>query len=173
MTHISLFHTPGLFLAWGLKGGDLQPESLANRAADAGFKWVCQEFGDPNTEPNADVIARLRASCHARGIQFGIWEVTPRALDRLNAIKPNFWVLNVEDDYFDYGPLLSEFRATHPRLEAGVITNCGLNADPFIAHNVKAIPEAYTQDNPNATPQNMVNRCHEMGWKVAFPCLGC
>lgn len=175
MTETSFFSHPGVFLAWGCRsgfeiGGTI--EDVVARIADSGFKWIAQEIGDPVTEPTADELTRLRNACRVHGLYFGIWEVKPRTLDRLVAIRPNFWILNVESDHFDYGPLLRSFRVARPKLPAAVITNCDLDPAPFIAANVKAIPEAYEVDNPVATPENMVDRCRGLGWRVVFPCFG-
>lgn len=178
----SYFGRPGIFLAWGLdngenSGGDRTPEQFADLIAGAGFKWAAQEFGSPDgrPDPTADALTRFRARLHQLGINFGIWERSPRTLDHVHAQHPNFWILNVEDDYFDYAPLLALFRRDHPLLPAAVVTNCGLSARPFINHNVKAMPEAYgyvAGQDPNTTPANMVNRCRGMGWKVVFPTFG-
>jgi hypothetical protein len=167
------FAQPGIFLAWGLLGGE-DPKTLVDHVADAGFKWIAQEFGDPTTQPSAAEISALRAECHARGVYYGIWQNRPRDLSILTAQTPNFWILNVESDGYDYSALIQEFRNAHPLLPAAVITNGDpiINFKPFIAANIKAIPEAYQNQDPNTTPQNMVNLMKGFGYTYVFPALG-
>lgn len=177
------FREPGIFLAGGLdngqnNNGDWTPDSIADHIAAAGFKWAIQEFGSPDGRPDPTAAAwdEFRKRCYSHGILTGIWEVSPRSLDRVRALNPAIWVLDIEDDYFDYTTLLAEFRQLHPALPAGVSTNCGLNYKPFYAHNIKLMPQAYAYvpgQDPNTTPQNMVRRCREMGAKVVYPTYGC
>lgn len=168
----SVFSEPGLFFTDGLKSVLWQPENIIDQAADSGFKWVTQEIGDPATQPDDTVLDRMKGACRNRGLKWGIWEDKPRSLDNFNKYSPDLWILNVEDDYFDYGPLLRSFRLRNLLTPAGVVTNCGLNQKPFIRWNIKAMPEAYQQDPAHLTPATMVARCKQMGWRKVFPVLG-
>lgn len=169
----SLFYVAGLLGAQGLKNGVWTPVELAQKMADSGLNWFAQEIGDSNTQPSDELISEFRSECHNYGLHWGIWEVSPRSLDNYHKYKPNFWLLNVESDFWDgYGSLLADFREEHPLLPAGVVTNCDFDAKPFIKYNIKCIPEAYQNVNSNATPANMVFRAKQMGYKVVFPVLG-
>lgn len=174
------FAQPGIFLAWSLINGD-DPKALVDKCADTGFKWIAVEYGDPATQPTNDEVVALRAECHARGLYAGLWQNRPRDLASLSFYKnadgsawlPNFWILNVESDPFDYTQLLTSFRAAHPTLPAGVITNGDPNVNfaPFIAHDIKALPEAY-QNAGGGTPQAMVDLMKSRGYTYVFPVPG-
>jgi len=166
------FNQPGVWLGWGLRTGEWTGEEIAAKVAGAGFKWVCQEFGDPNTQPTPDEVAALRSACHTHGLYYGIWEVNPQNLDVLQAATPNFWGINLEHHDPIYATLLPEFRAIHPTLPACVITNDDFDPAPFIKANVRAVPEAYQNANPQATPAAMVQRTKGLGYTYVFPVLG-
>jgi len=166
-----VFRYPGMFFGWGIKSGDLDPVQAVNQCADAGFGWVAQEFGDSANEPSPDQITQMRATCHARGLHWAMWEVAPTSLERMLAVRPNMWILNVEAPG-DYDSLLADFRLRFPLLPAAVITNGDLDPRPFITRNIKIIPECYQQDDAGATPERMTALSREMGWRLSFPCLG-
>lgn len=168
----SLFHLPGLFLAWELKDG-ASPAALVDRAAACGFRWVVQEYGDPTTAPAASEVALLRQRCHMRGMLYGGWSVGVN-VPLLEQAAANFWVFNVETDETDYSIRIGRFRAAHPLYPLGVVTDCGIDARPFVAGNVKCLPECYAEDSDpeNHTPARMVARAHELGWREVFPVLG-
>jgi hypothetical protein len=167
VAHGQFFAQPGVFLAWGLRVGQWSAEQIAQKAVDAGFKWLALECPDEE-----DYVLELRQACGRHHLYFGIWEVTPTSLDVLERTKPNFWILNVESPGVQYETLLPEFRAKHPLLPAAVVTNGDFDTAPFIKANVKAIPEAYVVDNPQATPAAMVYRMRQQGYTYVFPCLG-
>lgn len=165
------FRNPGMFLSWELK--DNHPAALVNRIADAGFKWIVHQYGDPVYWPGQYAVEMARETCWKRGLYWGGWSVGVNQ-ELLEMNRPNFWVFNVETDYTDYSATLRSIRLRHPLLPLGVVTDCGLTPAPFIRYNVKCLPECYQQDpDPqNHTPERMVARAKELGWRVVFPVLG-
>lgn len=167
------FNLPGVFVDTGVVNntwGDA--EGLVSRCQASGVRWICLQVPDNDDQ----VIAAVREAMKGRGMYFGIWEWNPTSLDLLNHVKPNFWVLNVEDRIAgaNAAEILPEFRAQHPKLPAGIVTNCDFgDPKPWLAANIRGLPEAYQNDNPQATPLNMAYRMRKLGWHYVFPVLGC
>jgi hypothetical protein len=168
-----VFQTPGLFLSWGLGGGDWQPETIVAKAADAGFGWVARALQEPC---GPEVVQRLRAACKAHRLHYAAWMSQPLSLDAILADNPNMVLFNVEGPEPDAAQMLTAFRAKHPKLPAGLVTNfADLDAKPWLDHQVFCLPEAYTVDNAEATVPAQVARARQFGWPAnrIFPVLGC
>ena len=170
---MNVFQTPGLFLAWGLGGGDWSPETIVAKAADAGFGWIARALQEP-TDPA--VVQRLRAACTAHRLHYAAWMSQPLDLNAILADNPNMVLFNVEAPEPDAPKLLTAFRAKHPKLPAAIVTNfAGIVPKPWLRHDVYCLPEAYTVDDADATVPAQVARAVGYGWKAehVFPVLGC
>jgi hypothetical protein len=101
----------------------------------------------------------------------------PLNLDVILADNPNMVLFNVEQAEPDAGAMLAAFRAKHPTLPAGLVTNFfELDAKPWRNHRVFCLPEAYTVDNPEATvPAQVARARREFGWAAdhIYPVVGC
>jgi hypothetical protein len=170
---VNVFQTPGLFLAWGLRGGDWSPEAIVAKAAAAGFGWVARALQEP-TDPA--VVQQLRAACHAHRLHYAAWMSQPLSLDAILADDPNVVLFNVEQAEPDAEEMLAAFRAKHPKLPAGLVTNFfELDPKPWLSNDVFCLPEAYTVDDAEATVPAQVARALQLGWTAdrVFPVVGC
>lgn len=174
----SLFAEPGAFGAWGLANGQYAPAQLADLLKAHGFRWFCQQVGDPTVDPPDEKLAEMKAECHKRGLKYGVWEVDPKDASAIGHHKPDFYVANCEHRdprWAELVPLLVA-AAKPTKMPLGLVTNLDIDPKPWIAGNVKVLPEAYQMPepngNPNATCPNMVGQARRMGWKKVFPCVG-
>lgn len=185
----SPFFKPGGFLTGALEFGGVakDPLTAANLMADAGFGWIVDEHGDPGNERDPADVAIIRTRLHQRGVLYGGWQAASYnwhrpdliedTLAMIAAAQPDLWVFNIESvknasgGWQDFTLLCQAFRAAHKTMPAGIVCDTGIKARPFIAANIKAIPECFLGEQANLTPKQMVADFKAMGYTYVFPCL--
>ena len=152
------------------------PAQVAQFCADEGYEWAALEIDDKNFRPQT-WWPSFRDECHARGVLAGTWNteggniyMTPGDADfciaEIEGPGDCEGVLNVINGV-GAGPL--------PSCPKAIVTN--FNFDPARAHKLieagfYCLTEAYTNENPRATPDSMDRISKAYGWTVSQAVAG-
>ncbi len=170
-----LWSHPGMYVAWGLANGQFNAEQLAAHLEAMHYRWVTLEV----TPDNLAYAADLAAAAARHNLRYGIWEVpgdAASAVQHVHDYGASFYIANIEGP-FDAATFVPAFRAALPDVDAAVVTNFGgidgpADAAPWIQGGFAAQPEAYQNDNPNATPSRVAFAAQQRGWAHSYPVLG-
>jgi hypothetical protein len=163
------FEGAGLFSTWGMISGDLPIEELVSRSSAAGVSWVAAQFDDGDNLGN---LPELRQLLHAHAISFGLWDAAPDPyrLQRAVGFGPDFWIAQSEGNPVDWRNLVGGIPHT---MQRGVVTNfSGLDDACLTSAGFCCLPECYLPENPNASPEGMIEEAKRRGYKTVVPCLG-
>ena len=168
-----LWSKPGMFVAWGLENKSLTPKELIEKLGKSGFKWIALQ----NTPENLKYALLIKSIASLWDIKVGIWEVPTTASVAYQAIldfDADFYIANIEENcdlnfpielnelFFEYKAIVTNF---------GGISTSEL-ARPWINAGFVCLPEAYVNDNSQATPINQSFEAWRLGWRNIYPVLG-
>ncbi len=186
-----IWNYPFGLIAWGLSNKTWGARDFARHYHDAyNVRGFCLQVPQPRLAglvPQETQIADLRQVLREiTGCYFGVWislddwdEET--ALAQVALTRPNFLVVNAEGPRAaeQAGSFLRRFRAGHPALPLGVVTNFGgmesaERAQVWRDFGAVCLPEAYQDYQSNLTPVEMVFQGIQHGWaeRDVFPVLG-
>lgn len=176
---------PGLFIAWGLYNGGRtfpgsEPHTIAQKAADAGFKWVALQW---EPQGNRERAAGLREELKKRGLDFVVWEAYPSVGSgntAVNAWNADAYIAQAEEPQ-PWSGIVATYTVGKPA--AVVTTFAGLGAveggyDPSIAKPVvdagwACFTEAYTNENVQWTPDRLnFTGVNQLGFPSTRPVIG-
>jgi hypothetical protein len=168
-----------VFVAWGLSNGQFTPQSLVERARDAGYEWVALELDDYG---GWQMWPAFRAAA-AGYVKAGVWVTEGRNIQ----FAPNdceFAIAELEGPGDYEGILAAEASGQIPNVPKAVITNFNVPltdpsgvpqpaaAKPLIDAGYVCLTEAYLGDNPNANPDRLDFRAKQLGWSTSQPVFG-
>ena len=164
----------------GFRDGHLTPAQFASKAKAAGYSWVCLELDDYD---NAERWGPFRHACQSEGLKAGPWFTEGSNIVNTPA-DADFAIAELEGQG-DYEGVVNAINANAlPSCPKAVITNFNIPltdsqgrphpeyAAPLIAADFACLTEAYINENPNATPDNMHRMAQNLGWASSQPVFG-
>lgn len=155
------------------------PAQVAQFCAAKGYKWSALEYDDPNFQPEI-WWPQFRDQCLAHNVLPGVWfteggnvyRTPPGALFTIAEIEgPGDYegVVNVINGVGG-GPLPSGPKAIITNFNTPLLSR--EYAKPLIDAGFSCLTEAYLNENPNATPDNLDRMARALGWPGSQPVAG-
>lgn len=183
---VDFWSRPGLFLAWGLYAGGVtfpgsEPQTIARKAADAGFKWVALQWDDPKNHPQA---LALRDAVTQAGLDFVVWEAFPTPGSGANAVRAwgaKAYIAQAEQPE-PWADIVGAFDAKVPASVVTTFWGIGATASgvydkaiaaPVVSAGWDCLTEAYANESAPWTPDNLnFVGVNHLGWNHTHPVIG-
>lgn len=177
---------PGLFVAWGLYAGGVtfggsEPQTIARKAAEAGFKWVALQWDDAKNHPQA---LALRDAVMQAGLDFVVWEAFPSPGSGANAVRAwqaDAYIAQAEQPQ-PWAEIVAAFDVKVPAAVVTTFAGIGATAsgdyDPAVSAPVRAagwecLTEAYVNEDAHWTPDALdFVGVQKLGWPHTHPVIG-
>lgn len=158
----------------------MTPTQFATRAKAAGYSWAALELDDYG---NAGRWGPFQHACRSAGVLPGVWftdggNIVDTPPDAAFAIAE----LEGQGDYDGIVNAIQQNRL--PACRKAVVTNFNVPltdpqgrprpefAAPLVQANLECLTEAYMNENPNATPDNLDLMARNLGWPRSQPVFG-
>lgn len=138
---------------------------------------------DPEHSPtigeyNLSIWGEYMAAFHAVGLLAGGWSTEGGSIWKVPS-SADLAIAEIEGPG-DYDGVIMVLDGTGagpmPKCPIGIVTNFSTitreRAKPLIQAGITCLPEAYQNENPNQTPDNMYNIARNLGWSDAQPVAG-
>lgn len=180
----------GAFVAWGprkgYKGGGYSLVEAAKRTAAAGYEWVALIVDDDGSSQDAaDTGAYNRANYRDwqkanrdEGVLAGAWVTQGGNLFMIPS-GSDLGIAECEGPG-DYQGIINVMTGVGagplPTCPLGMVTNFSTltrdSCKPLIQAGITCMPEAYVNELPHLTPENMDRVARNLGWATSQPVAG-
>jgi hypothetical protein len=165
----------------GYSSGRHSLAEAARLAAAEGYEWAALELDDAETGPyNVSVWDQYTMAFRLHGMQAGCWFTEGGNLYQTPA-DAEFAIAEVEGPG-DYEGVVNMIRGVGggplPTCPLAICTNFNTPlqsraaAKPLIEAGFTCLTEAYINENPSATPDNMDRIARSLGWPTSQPVFG-
>lgn len=161
-------------VAWMFENNQFTERQFAQRASMEGYAWAALELDDYRGDLH---WPDFKWECESHGIIPGVW--VTEGYNVIHTPGDSAFAIAECEGPGDYEGIVNAINEDRlPNCSLAIITNFNTPlttpaaAAPLITAGFSCLTEAYLNENPNATPDNLDRMARNLGWPTSQPVFG-